>query len=35
MMWEIGVAMAGVGIFAYLIVEASITLVDYILMITY
>ena len=31
MMWEKGVASAGVGIFAYLIVEACISLVDYIL----
>ena len=31
MMWEKGVASAGVGIFIYLVVEACITLVDYIL----
>ena len=31
MMWEKGVAAAGVGIFIYLVVEACITLVDYIL----
>jgi len=31
MMWEKGVAAAGVGIFTYLVVEACITLVDYIL----
>ena len=31
MMWEKGVAAAGVGIFIYLVVEAFIHLTDYIL----
>ncbi len=31
MMWEKGVASAGVGIFVYLVVEAGISLVDYII----
>ena len=31
MLWEKGVAAAGVGIFIYLVVEACISLTDYIL----